>query len=114
MGTIPPSSRGDKDVERRSQRVMLKVSVVVLAHGADNKRVSEETRTVTVNAHGAMILLGMYGIHRTSTSASAFRHRRGSVVPSRVSQPSSIREARSGSRFYQTLPRILAHFLSST
>jgi hypothetical protein len=38
---------------------MLKVSVVVLAHGADNKRVSEETRTVTVNAHGAMILLGM-------------------------------------------------------
>jgi hypothetical protein len=59
MGTIPPSSRGDKDVERRSQRVMLKVSVVVLAHGADNKRVSEETRTVTVNAHGAMILLGM-------------------------------------------------------
>jgi hypothetical protein len=47
------------DVERRSQRVMLKVSVVVLSHGADNKRGSEETRTVTVNAHGAMILLGM-------------------------------------------------------
>jgi hypothetical protein len=38
---------------------MLKVSVVVLAHGADNKVVSEVTRTVTVNAHGAMILLGM-------------------------------------------------------
>jgi hypothetical protein len=31
MGAIPPSSRGDKDVERRSQRVMLKVSLVVLA-----------------------------------------------------------------------------------
>jgi hypothetical protein len=59
MGIIRPSSRDDKDVERRSQRVMLKVSVVVLAHGAGNKRVSEETRTVTVNAHGAMILLGM-------------------------------------------------------
>ena len=59
MGAIPPPSRGDKDAERRSQRVILKVSVVVLAHGADNKRVSEETRTVTVNAHGAMILLGM-------------------------------------------------------
>lgn len=57
MGTVPPSKRADKDAERRSQRVMLKVSVVVLAHGADNKRVSEETRTVTVNAHGAMILL---------------------------------------------------------
>jgi len=59
MGTVPPSKRADKDAERRSQRVMLKVSVVVLAQGADNKRVSEETRTVTVNAHGAMILLGL-------------------------------------------------------
>src|SRR5712675_300219 len=59
MAGIPPKSRGDSDVQRRSQRVMLKVSVVVLAQGADNKRVSEETRTVTVNAHGAMILLGM-------------------------------------------------------
>jgi hypothetical protein len=27
--------------------------------GTDNKPVSEETRTVTVNAHGAMILLGL-------------------------------------------------------
>jgi hypothetical protein len=59
MGTVPPSKRADKDAERRSQRVMLKVSVVVLAHEADDKRVSEKTRTVTVNAHGAMILLGM-------------------------------------------------------
>src|SRR5260370_22139057 len=59
MGTAPPPNRADRDAQRRSQRVMLKVSVVVLAHGADNKRVSEETRTVTVNAHGAMILLGM-------------------------------------------------------
>jgi hypothetical protein len=52
MGAIPPPSRGDKDAQRRSRRVMLKVSVVVFAHRADNKRVSEETRTVTVNAHG--------------------------------------------------------------
>ena len=36
---------------------MLKISVVVLAQGADNKMISEETRTITVNAHGAMILL---------------------------------------------------------
>jgi hypothetical protein len=32
---------------------------MVLAQGTDNKPVSEETRTVTVNAHGAMILLGL-------------------------------------------------------
>jgi hypothetical protein len=36
---------------------MVKVSVVVLAQGVDNKPASEETHAVTVNAHGAMILL---------------------------------------------------------
>jgi len=49
----PPSNSGDSITQRRSQRVMLKVSVVVLAHDTDNKLVSEETRTVTVNAHTA-------------------------------------------------------------
>jgi hypothetical protein len=50
---------GDNNPQRRSQRVMVKVSVVVLAEGAEKKSVSEETRTVTVNAHGAMIVLGL-------------------------------------------------------
>ena len=59
MGTVPPSSRADNDAQRRSQRVMLKVSVVVLTQGVDNRHVSEVTRTVAVNAHGAMILLAM-------------------------------------------------------
>jgi PilZ domain len=59
MGTIPPPSRSDNDAQRRSQRVILKVTVVVLAHGADNKLVSEVTRTVTVNAHGARVVLGL-------------------------------------------------------
>ena len=57
MSSVPPTNSGDSLVQRRSQRVMLKVSVVVLAQGPDNKMISEETRTVTVNAHGAMILL---------------------------------------------------------
>jgi len=59
MGIIPPPSRGDNDAQRRSHRVMLRVSVVVLAHGSDNKPVSEVTRTVTVNAHGAKVLMGV-------------------------------------------------------
>ena len=59
MGSFPPSNSGDQNAQRRSQRVMVKVSVMVLAGEADNKPVSEETRTVTVNAHGAMILLGL-------------------------------------------------------
>jgi len=59
MGTISPPSRGDNDAQRRSQRVMLKVSVVVMTQEPDNKTVSEATRTVTVNAHGASILLDL-------------------------------------------------------
>src|SRR5690349_8275891 len=38
---------------------MVKVSVIVLAEAADKKSIAEETRTVTVNAHGAIILLGL-------------------------------------------------------
>ena len=48
---------GDKNAQRRSQRVMLNASVVVLTQGADGKPVSEETRTVVVNAHGAVFPL---------------------------------------------------------
>jgi hypothetical protein len=59
MGTIPSPNRGDNDAQRRSQRVMLKVTVVVLTQGTDNKSVSEVARTVTVNAHGAKLLLGL-------------------------------------------------------
>src|SRR5713226_2318305 len=59
MGSVPPPTSGDNNAQRRSQRVMVKVSVMVLAEGADKKSASEETRTVTVNAHGAMILLGL-------------------------------------------------------
>jgi hypothetical protein len=34
---------------------MLKAPVVILTRGADNKTMFEETRTITVNIHGAMI-----------------------------------------------------------
>ena len=33
--------------------------MMVLAEGSDQKFISEEMRTVTVNAQGAMILLGL-------------------------------------------------------
>ena len=59
MSSVSPADSGDNSAQRRSQRVIVKVSVAVLGRGPDNKPISEETRTVTVNAHGAMILLGM-------------------------------------------------------
>ena len=36
---------------------MLNASVLVETRGAENKQVSEQTRTVVVNAHGGVILL---------------------------------------------------------
>lgn len=56
MSDVPPNS-GNTLAQRRSQRVMVRVSVVVLSQGTDKKPISEETQTVTVSAHGAMIHL---------------------------------------------------------
>ena len=35
---------------------MLKAPVVIVTRGADNKTMFEETQTITVNIHGAMIV----------------------------------------------------------
>jgi hypothetical protein len=41
---------------RRSQRVCLRLPIVVLREGPGDNVVSEETHTLIVNAHGALIL----------------------------------------------------------
>jgi len=74
MVGIPPSNTGENIIQRRSQRVMLKVSVVVLSQGADDKIISEETRTITVSAHGAMIVLTA-----PRFGGSPFRRRTGQI-----------------------------------
>lgn len=62
MGTLPSQSGsspvGEKRDQRRSQRVLIGVPVVVIAQVPDKPPVSETTRTLVVNAHGALILLG--------------------------------------------------------
>jgi hypothetical protein len=50
---------GDNNAQRRSQRVMLNASIMVEARGADNKPISEQARTVVVNAQGGVILLSL-------------------------------------------------------
>jgi hypothetical protein len=44
---------------RRSQRVLLRISVQVIGRGPDKKPVSELTQTAVVNAHGALIYLSL-------------------------------------------------------
>jgi hypothetical protein len=51
-----PEWTADKG-RRRSMRVLLTVSVTVNGKTADGKAFEEETKTLVVNAHGALILL---------------------------------------------------------
>ena len=44
--------------QRRSQRVMLAVKILVGGDRVDGKKFSEEAETSVVNAHGALIFLG--------------------------------------------------------
>src|SRR6266404_3475989 len=113
MGNIPPSNGGDKDAQRRSQRDTEshcgrfsagERQQTSLRSDADRHR--ECTRDTSP--------AGFEGIHWTIAYGSALRNRGGSVVSSGVSQPSSIREARSGSRIYEAFPRILAHLVPSS
>ena len=42
---------------RRSQRVLLRIPIAVIAPGPDKKMAREQTHTLVVNAHGALIIL---------------------------------------------------------
>lgn len=57
MVTANPSRVGPQSGQRRSQRVILSVAVIVRADGARDASFEEETHTMVVNAHGALIAL---------------------------------------------------------
>jgi len=44
---------------RRSQRVLLRMPIAVIASGPDKKMLRENTQTLVVNAHGALINLDL-------------------------------------------------------
>jgi hypothetical protein len=51
FGNDPPHNR------RRSQRVLLRMPIQVIVRGTENRHVSEDAFTSSVNAHGALIYL---------------------------------------------------------
>lgn len=56
MGNVPGSSLGSGP-RRRSQRVLMQVAVRIRGTDAQGKPVDEETETLAINAHGALVLL---------------------------------------------------------
>jgi hypothetical protein len=56
MGNSPNTSAGT-GARRRSQRVLMQVAVRIRGTDAQGKSVDEETETLAINAHGALVLL---------------------------------------------------------
>ena len=54
-----PSNNPPIPNRRRSQRVLLRLPILIVARGADNQHVSENAFTTNVNVHGALILTSM-------------------------------------------------------
>ncbi|HET7108620.1 MAG TPA: PilZ domain-containing protein, partial [Candidatus Acidoferrum sp.] len=57
--TTPSSNHAPIPNRRRSQRVLLRLPILIVARGADNQHASENAFTTNVSAHGALLLLSM-------------------------------------------------------
>ena len=55
MGARTPMAQPE---HRRSERVLVDVAVAIRGESEDHKPFQEETFTVTVSAHGALVMLG--------------------------------------------------------
>jgi len=52
-----PSTPGNPGPRRRSQRVLMQVPVKIRGNDTEGRKFEEETSTLAINAHGALILL---------------------------------------------------------
>ena len=60
MPGMPPPKGPEPTVNnRRSQRILLRIQIKVIAQFGDGQSLTEDTATLEVNAHGALISLAM-------------------------------------------------------
>ena len=52
-----PNTPGHTGPKRRSQRVLMQVPVRIRGNDAQGKKFEEETATLAINAHGALVLI---------------------------------------------------------
>src|SRR5690348_12282502 len=67
-----PTSAGNFAARRRSQRVLMQVPVRVRGKDSQGKAFEEETETLAINAHGALILVSA---RMTSGSKVMMQHK---------------------------------------
>ena len=68
-----PTTSGNPNVRRRSQRVLMQVAVRVRGKDSQGHLFEEETETLAINAHGALILVNA---RVTSGSKISMQHKR--------------------------------------
>lgn len=71
--TQPQNTTGNPTVRRRSQRVLMQVPVRVRGKDSQGNAFEEETETLAINAHGALILVN---VRVTSGSKLMMQHKR--------------------------------------
>src|SRR5580693_8973864 len=71
--TQTPTTGGTSNVRRRSQRVMMQVAVRVRGKDSQSHAFEEDTETLAINAHGALILVNA---RVTSGSKIMMQHKR--------------------------------------
>jgi PilZ domain-containing protein len=72
MGQVTTTS-ANPVARRRSQRVLMQVAVRISGEDSHGKPIEEETETLAINAHGALVLLQS---RLTSGSKVLLRHKR--------------------------------------
>ena len=85
---------GSSENRRRSERVMLRMTVVVFAEDEERKPIQEETQTQVVNAHGGLML--MRAKLHVGQSFILRNPRNGMEAPCRA-----VRSEEQGMEFYQ-------------
>jgi hypothetical protein len=73
MAQSPNTTSGNPTVRRRSQRVLMQVGVRVRGKDSQSRDFDEETETLAINAHGALILVNA---RVTSGSKIIMQHKR--------------------------------------
>ena len=94
--------------QRRSERVLLDVPVVVCGESIDQLAFEEETFTVTVNAHGALLMLASpvgLGQHVRLINQASHEEREARVSYRGANHAGLVT---GGRRVCEALPRILA------
>jgi len=111
MGQTPNASMHPV-ARRRSQRVLMQVAVRIRGEDAQGKSIEEETETLAINAHGALVLMKA----RLTSGSKVFLQHKRTQEEQECMWPSSAgahRQSGNWAGIFVAAARILARGVSS-